>query len=1130
MTNFVHLRVYSDYSLGSGSIKIKDLVKACVKYKFPAAALTDKNNLFGSLEYAMEAIKQGIQPIIGVDFYVDFGNKSYGSLLVIAKNDRGYKNLLELASIVYLERNENDQLCISFDDLIKLKAGLLILAANPIDSIERKHFDKNNGSDQIFTHLEQLKNGFDGSLYLELIRRDGETNADVSYEKLIIDYAYNHNIPLVATNYASFLNQDSHEAQDILSCITAGRYILEDNRTKLPQDFFLKSASEMQALFEDLPEALENTMNVARRCLVYSESRLPQLPSFFSEGMSEEQAIKLQAHEGLKLRLSEVSYAVDEDEYYKRLEFELSVINKMQFAGYFLIVSDFIKWSKNNDIPVGPGRGSGAGSIVAWVLQITDLDPIRFGLLFERFLNPDRVSMPDFDIDFCQDRREEVIEYVKNKYGSDRVAQIITFGKLQARAVLKDVGRVLQMSYGMIDKICKMVPNNPANPVTLAQAIELDKELKKSSEIDSEINKLLRISLQLEGLNRHVSTHAAGIVIADRPIIEIVPLYVDHSGKMPAAQYSMKYVEAAGLIKFDFLGLKTLTVISWTAKLLKAKGITIDVLKLPLDDQTTYKLLSDGLTTGVFQFESAGMKEAIKRLKPDSIEDLIALGSLYRPGPMDNIPSYIKRKHGYEQPVYMHPLLEPILRETYGIIVYQEQVMEIARSLAGYTLGNADLLRRAMGKKIRAEMEAQRENFINGCVANNITKKMANEIFALIEKFASYGFNKSHAAAYAIISYQTAYLKANYTVEFLIASIDSEIDDTDKIHLFIQEAKRFKIKVLLPDINKSQAMFTNENESIRFGLGAIKNVGVAAILKIIEERENGPFTDIFNFVERCGKGSLNRRMFENLVRSGALDCLDDNRNKLLNNIEILLKYSQRFNIEKEDNQCGLFDFSEPHFEHKPNLGSHEKFSLDENLKNEFEAFGFYLSSHPLETYAVKLSKIGVMESDKVEYISSARGVKIKLAGVITSRKVKSSARGKFAFIQLSDRSGLVEVSIFNEELLYKNDALLQVGQIIFLTATAKADKSGLRIMVESLEDINEAFKSVNSSLLISIRNAEAIEKVSELVSSDGKPIALRLILENGSVVSFRSPSSSYSISLENESKLRKIPQISVTEY
>ncbi|MCE2992108.1 MAG: DNA polymerase III subunit alpha [Candidatus Jidaibacter sp.] len=1130
MSKFVHLRVYSDYSLGSSAIRVKDLVRACLTHNFPALALTDKNNLFASLEYSMEAVKNGVQPIAGLDICVEYEKDVYGNVIIIAKDKIGYANILKLASNIFLKRSTSKQLSINFQELIELGKGLIILAGNPIDSVEKHLFGYRQ--QDTFKFLKQLAEIFKDRLYIEIIRKSQESEEDLAFEVAMIDYAYGNNIPLVATNYASFLNSSFYEAQDAMSCIANGRYLLEDNRPRLDPGFYLKSADEMEELFSDLPEAINNTIVIAKRCSVYSEGKPPLLPKFIQdEKISEAEVIREQAINGLKQRISKLSLSQElQKQYFDRLDFELSIINKMKYAGYFLIVSDFIRWSKEQGIPVGPGRGSGAGSIVAWALAITDLDPIKFGLLFERFLNPERVSMPDFDIDFCQERREEVIEYVKSKYGSDKVAQIITYGKLQARAVLRDVGRVLHMPYGVIDKICKMVPNNPANPVTLGEAITLDKELQKSKEADPEIEKLLNISLQLEGLNRHVSTHAAGVVIADRPIIEIVPLYLDDAAKMPAVQYSMKYAEAAGLIKFDFLGLKTLTVISWTTKLLKAKGVGIDLENLSLDDPQTYAMLSKGLTTGVFQFESAGMKEAIKRLKPDSIEDLIALGSLYRPGPMDNIPSYINRKHGLEQPEYLHPRMENCLRETYGIIVYQEQVMEIARELAGYTLGGADLLRRAMGKKIRSEMEAQREVFVQGCVANNIDRSKAQEIFDLIEKFASYGFNKSHAAAYAIISYQTGYLKANHTKEFLVASINSEIHDTDKINIFLQEAKKFNIPIVLPDINKSEAVFTVEGEAIRFGLGAIKNVGVSAVSKIIEERKCGEFKSIYDLVERCGKAALNRRMFEGLCKSGALDCLEENRNKVLHSVDMLLRYAHEYAIQKESTQVGLFSFDDADIDQKPQLENLEKWNTDEALQREFEAFGFYLSSHPLAPFGTKLKKLGVVESDTLEgMLSRSKGVKISLAGVITARKVKSSKRGKYAIMQISDRQGLVEISVFSEEMLHKYDDLLQIGNVIFVTADARVDESGLRIMVDSICQMGEALSRVNTVLSVLIKDQRVIEEVSSLVGPSGKKVSMALKLEGGEIISFSSSQPIY-ITPENEMRLRKISGVEVVEY
>ena len=795
----------------------------------PALAIMDSQNLFGALEFSMACKKAGIQPILGSEMLVDFGlqdTKNFSNLdfennlcktPLIAINDEGYRNLMFLVSESYLLRKNGISPHIDFELLKQKSAGIIFLSGG-VEGIIGKLLlaEQQKQIDKILPEINQF---FEKRFYIE-ISRHGTKNEDL-LEPKFIDLAQKNNIPLVATNNVYFLTKEMHEAQDILSCIYEGHTQAEENRHKNSPEQYFKNYQEFLELFADLPEAIENTINIAKRCHTMAFERPPTLPKFSNEvDFDEAKELKNQSFEGLKNRLKQ-KFKIEEtpqDEqlkiekiYFERLEYELAIIIKMNFSGYFLIVSDFIKWSKNNEIPVGPGRGSGAGSIVAWALQITDLDPIRFGLLFERFLNPDRVSMPDFDIDFCQSRRDEVIDYVQKKYGTDYVAQIITFGKLQARAVLKDVGRVLQMPYSQVDRICKLIPFNAIEAVTLEKAIEMDKDLQQAIKDDPQVNKLVDIGLKLEGLNRHASTHAAGVVIGNKPLREICALYNDEGSTMPAVGYSMKYAESAGLVKFDFLGLKTLTTILETVKLIeKNRGIKIDIANLRLDDKTTFEMLASGDSIGVFQIESSGMRSVLRQMKADKIEDIIALISLYRPGPMDNIPTYIRRKHGDEKIAYPHPLLEPVLKETYGVIVYQEQVMEIAKILAGYSLGGADLLRRAMGKKIKEEMDKQREIFVSGAKNNNISEEQANEIFDLVDKFAGYGFNKSHAAAYAMISYQTAYLKAHFLPEFLTASINLEIDNTDKINIFLQVAKSHKIPVLPPDINKSHADFSIE--------------------------------------------------------------------------------------------------------------------------------------------------------------------------------------------------------------------------------------------------------------------------------------------------------------------------------
>lgn len=841
---FIALKNHTTYSLCKGAIKVNSLVEKAKSLKMPALGIMDCGNLFAALEFSSACKKSGIQPILGCELLVDFqinNNKNLSNLdlekslcktPLICYNEEGYKNLMYLVSHSYLNMKTGISPHVNFE-LLKTKSSGIIAFSACFDGIISKLISQNQDKrlDEIICEI--LKYFPDKNFFIEIERYKDKINNN---EKKLIDLAFKHNIGLVATNDVYYLDKDMHEAQDILSCIKDGRLLVEENREKFSKHQYFKNIEEIKELFYDLPEAIENTVLIAKKCCVMANERPPTLPKFKNDDeFSEYNELQKQSRDGLEQRLKK-KFQIEEipedkrkdisDQYFARLDFELSVINKMNFDGYFLIVSDFIKWSKNNGIPVGPGRGSGAGSIVAWSLQITDLDPIRFGLLFERFLNPDRISMPDFDIDFCQSRRDEVIKYVENKYNikcneeenidnisAIKVAQIITFGKLQARAVLKDVGRVLQIPYNQVDRICKLIPFNAIEAVTLQKAIDMDKELQKAIKEDPQITKLVDIALKLEGLNRHASTHAAGIVIGDKSLTEICGLYKDAGQEMPAVGYSMKYAENAGLVKFDFLGLKTLTTISETVKLIeKNRNIKIDINNIKLDDKKTFEMLAKGDSIGVFQIESSGMRSVLKQMKSDKIEDIIALISLYRPGPMDNIPSYIRRKHGEEKISYPHPLLENVLKETYGVIVYQEQVMEIAKVLAGYSLGAADLLRRAMGKKIKEEMDIQRKIFIEGAIKNNIDATQASDIFDLVDKFAGYGFNKSHAAAYALISYQTAFLKAHFLVEFLTASINLEIDNADKINIYLQVAKDNKIKILPPDLNKSEALFSIEEQ------------------------------------------------------------------------------------------------------------------------------------------------------------------------------------------------------------------------------------------------------------------------------------------------------------------------------
>jgi DNA polymerase-3 subunit alpha len=764
----------------------------------------------------------------------------------------------------------------------------------------------------------------------------------------------------------------------------------------------------------------------------------------------------------------------------------------MGFAGYFLIVADFIQWAKRAGIPVGPGRGSGAGSVVAWALTITDLDPLRWGLLFERFLNPERVSMPDFDVDFCQDRRDEVIRYVQRKYGRDRVAQIITFGKLQARAVLRDVGRVLGMPYGQVDRLCKLVPNNPAHPVTLEQAIAGEPLLRQQQETDESVARLIEIALRLEGLYRHASTHAAGVVIGDRPLSELVPLYRDPRSDMPVTQFNMKWVELAGLVKFDFLGLKTLTVLARCLELLAKRGVALDLAALPLDDRPTFELLSHGDTVGVFQLEGAGMRDTLKKLRPDRFEDIIAVVSLYRPGPMENIPRYIAVKHGDEQPDYLHPRLEPILRETFGIMIYQEQVMQIAQVLAGYSLGGADLLRRAMGKKIQSEMDAQRQQFVTGATERGVERARAELIFDQMAKFAGYGFNKSHAAAYALVAYQTAYLKANHPVEFLAASMTLDLGNTDKLAHFRPELDRLGIRLLPPDINRSEVTFAVETDpktgrpAIRYALAAVKGVGAQAMADIVAERtRNGPFRDLFDFAARLDTKSFNRRQFESLVKAGAFDGLDPNRRQCFEAAELLLRQASRAAEERESRQENLFAGIDRSFTARPSLPLVADWPPVEKLQHEFDAIGFYLSAHPLDPYGQSLQRAGILRwVDLPAALAANAATRFRLAGIVIGRKERTSSRGsRFAFVQFSDNSGAFEVTVFSE-VLAQSRTLLDSGQPLIVTVDVRREEDSLRLTAQKIEPVDGVVAHAAAGLRVFVAEAEALPRLKNLISRE----------------------------------------------
>jgi DNA polymerase-3 subunit alpha len=1062
---FVHLRTHSAYSLLEGALPVKTLTQTALASSMPALAVTDRNNLFGALEFAETAAGLGVQPIIGATLNIRDGDMA-GDLVFLVKDQNGYTNLMALISSAHLDSEGTQGPGVAFDDIAASAEGLICLTGGP-DGLINRLLDSNQ-KDNAENKISILNNIFNDNLYIELQRYSDASEDEI--EAQLVDFAYAMDLPLVATNQAYFASEDDYRAHDALICIAEGRYLNEEDRRRLTPEHRLKSAEEMCALFADLPEALENTVEIAQRCAFRPTEHEPILPAFSKTDELAE--LSQQAQDGLTARLQQVEAAADEQTYRDRLAFELKVIADMGFPGYFLIVADFIKWAKSNNIAVGPGRGSGAGSVVAWALTITDLDPLRFNLLFERFLNPERVSMPDFDIDFCQSRRDEVISYVQQKYGRDQVAQIITFGKLQARAVLRDVGRVLQMPYGQIDRLCKMVPNNPANPVTLAEAIEEEPRLQAERDSDPQVAELIEISLKLEGLYRHASTHAAGVVIGDRPLQQLVPLYRDPKSDMPVTQFNMKWVEKAGLVKFDFLGLKTLTVLEKAVELLAETGVTVDINNLPLDDSGTYELMGRGDTVGVFQLESAGMRDVLRKMKPDKFEDIIALVALYRPGPMDNIPLYIARKKGEKELDYLYDTLQPILQETYGVMIYQEQVMQIAQTLSSYSLGEADLLRRAMGKKIKAEMAAQKARFVDGAMENGVPKNKAAEIFDQVDSFAGYGFNKSHAAAYALIAYQTAWLKANHPVAFYAASMSLDFERTEKLNIFKQDAAKHDITVRIPDVNRSEAWFAIDGDEVFYALSAIRNVGSQAMQSLVDERKaNGPFKDVFDFARRTAGIGLNRRLLEHLIAAGALDSLEPDRAKLMGGIDILLGEASITQAERETQQENLFgeaDVSESTTLPPPLV----PWSTMDRLSHEFRAIGFFLSGHPLDDYKSLLQRARVASFDELE---SRVEKEVSVAGAVIKVDERKSKKGNpFAFITLSDATGQFEMTAFSE-VLNGSREILQTGALLVASVTINREEGDLRLLVESLRPVDDVVANTEAGLRIFVEKPEACD-------------------------------------------------------
>ncbi len=1135
---FIHLRVRSAYSLAEGALRITELARLAVEHEMPALAITDTNNMFGALEFSEVMARNGVQPLVGCTLTIAWPEENPGMgedraamhpLALLAMNEEGYGNLMALASMAWLEGAPRGEAHVPCSRLRALSEGIICLSGGPGGplnaALEEDDVERARG------RLDFLREAFRDRLYVELQRHG--TAREHKVEEELVRMAHEKGLPLIATNDCHFPRPEDHEAHDALLCIADGEVLASEERRRLTPLHYFRTPAEMRAAFADLPEAVDMTAEVAMRCHFRPLPRKPILPRFTGtprrdgadaapameggeEGVprdaeeSEAAELRRQAGEGLKRRLEAEGMApgFTLEDYERRLEYELDVIIQMGFPGYFLIVADFIKWAKARDIPVGPGRGSGAGSLVAWVLTITDLDPLRYGLLFERFLNPERVSMPDFDIDFCQDRREEVIAYVQEKYGHENVAQIITFGKLQARAVCRDVGRVLGVPYPVVDRLCKMIPPDPK--MTLAKALEEEPRIEQLADEEPEVRELLAIARKLEGLFRHASTHAAGLVIGDRPLVRLVPLYLDPRSELPVTQFNMAWVEQAGLVKFDFLGLKTLTVIDRAVRLIRQKQRDFDIRDIPLDDDKTYGLLARGETAGVFQLESDGMRNALRGMEPDCIEDIIAIVALYRPGPMENIPKYCAVKKGEEEADYPHPKLEPILKETHGIIVYQEQVMEIARVLSGYSLGEADLLRRAMGKKKPEEMARQKERFVGGAVERGIDRTQAEMIFDLVARFANYGFNKSHAACYAWIAYQTAWLKANHPVEFLAASMTLDMGNTEKLRLFKREAQRLGITIEPPDVNRSEARFAVRSGAIVYALAALKNVGTAAVEHIVEQRrQGGPFRSLGDFARRVDAGIVNRRVLEALARAGAFDSLEPNRARVLAGIDAMLEEAHRAGEERATGQANLFGMdAEEERAHEGGGDALGGLALPEarpwgamrKLEEEAAAIGFYLSGHPLDDYMETLSRIGVESFAEFRERVLARGSgAARLAGAVVSfRERRASRTGRrYAFVELSDPSGQFEAICFSE-LLDTAGNLLSPGGMVVASVEASVEDGELRLRLSGVEDLEKRVARIGQGLLLCLDDASAAAQIAGMLEAGGRS-PVRVCLRAGDV-------------------------------
>ncbi len=1081
---FVHLRLHSEYSVSDGIVRIDDAVKRAAADGMPALALTDSANVFGMVKFYSAAREAGVKPLIGADCWLrnDAERDKPFRILLLCASREGYLRLCELLSRAWLKNQHRGRAELDagwFDELGS--EGLIALSGFAAGDVGHALAAANDaGAEKL---ARQWSKRFPGRYYLE-VQRAGAPQAE-SLVGRTLALAAKTGLPVVATHPVQFLAAEDFKAHEARVCISQG-YVLGDQRRPrafTPEQYF-KSQDEMAALFADVPQALENAVQIARRCNLVIElgkSRLPQFPT--PRGVTLEQFLRQQAEQGLAARMARLypeagKRAAELPRYQARLDFEIGTITQMGFPGYFLIVADFINWAKQNGVPVGPGRGSGAGSLVAYALGITDLDPLKYDLLFERFLNPERVSMPDFDIDFCQDGRDKVIDYVRKKYGEDSVSQIATFGTMAARAVVRDTGRVLDLGYNFCDQIAKLIPFQPGKLVTLADAREQEPLLAQREKNEDEVRELLELGGKLEGLTRNVGMHAGGVLIAPGKLTDFCPLYAAEGTANVISQLDKDDVEAVGLVKFDFLGLTTLTVLDWAeryVRMLGEKDFSLEAV--PLDDAPTYQLLAAGNTTAVFQLESRGMRDMIKRARPDRFEDIIALVALYRPGPMDLIPDFIKRKHGEERVEYLDPRLEPILAPTYGIMVYQEQVMQIAQVIGGYTLGGADLLRRAMGKKKQEEMDAQRDVFVAGAEQNGLARGKATQLFNLMEKFAGYGFNKSHAAAYALLAYQTGYMKRHHNAAFMAANLSAVMDDTDKVRMFRDDAEANGVRVLPPDINVSDYRFVPvDAKSVRYGLGGVRGTGESAVHSIIEARKAGPFTDLFDFCKRVDKRIVNRRAVEALVRAGAFDCVEPNRASLLASVGRAMETAEK--AERDAAQVSLFGEADAAQTAKLTLVEAPPWDLARKLTEEKAALGYCLSAHLFTVYEPMLK--GFPRTTLARLAASDHTC---IAGVVTSSRVQMTRRGRMIAVVIEDGSGQVEISVFNELFEAHRDKLKE-DALVVVAGKVQMDQfiGGLRVTAEEIFDLDSLRARYGSSLRIAINGQADARRLMEMLS------------------------------------------------